>query len=213
MKIGIELNGIVRNLNKQIIKYYKKDIDKTFDDKSVDYNVLDVSNELNMTKKERYNYMYVDYPYEIFGCAKAMETHLPTTINSWVKILGDEGIDLAFFSTMEEGLTIQSTYFFLSKIGSRVREMFFPTDGAEMWNECDVIITTNKRVVESKPEGKIVILIKRSDNTNLESKADYVFDSLMQVLTDGDLIGKAKECSNTKTKDNLFTKIKKYFTR
>ena len=42
MKIGIELNNIVRDINKQIVKYYKKDIDKSFDDKNVNYNVLNI---------------------------------------------------------------------------------------------------------------------------------------------------------------------------
>ena len=38
MKIGIELNHIIRDVNSQMLKYYVKDIDKTFDEKKVDKN-------------------------------------------------------------------------------------------------------------------------------------------------------------------------------
>lgn len=177
MRIGIELNGIVRDVNKQVIKYYKKDINQGFDDKKVNYNVLNVIDSLDLkSKKAKFDFMYVDYPYEIFGCAPTMDRHLAVTINNWIISLNnreDDTYEIKMFSLKEEGLSIQSTYYFLSKIGCRVREMFFPKDGLNMWDNCDVIITTNERIIANKPEGKKVILINKDDISNdLKEMAD-----------------------------------------
>ena len=53
----------------------------------------------------------------------------------------------------ESELSIQSTYFFLSKIGARVRMMFFPQSADELYDMCDIVITANKEVVEGAPSG------------------------------------------------------------
>ena len=40
MRIGIEMNNIIRDINRQMVKYYKKDIVKDFDDENINYNRL-----------------------------------------------------------------------------------------------------------------------------------------------------------------------------
>ena len=203
MRIGIELNGIVRDVNKQVIKYYKKDINQGFDDKKVNYNVLNIIDSLDLkSKKAKFDFMYVDYPYEIFGCAPTMDRHLAVTINNWIISLNnreDDTYEIKMFSLKEEGLSIQSTYYFLSKIGCRVREMFFPKDGLNMWDKCDVIITTNERIIANKPEGKKVILINKDDISNdLKEMADYNYNSLMELITDDAFIDKGKVTKENK---------------
>lgn len=215
MRVGIELNNIVRDLNKQIVKYYKKDINQSFDDKNVNYNVTNIIDSIDFkSKKAKFEYMYVDYPYEIFGCAPTMHKNLSVTINNWIVYLNnreDDDYSLKLFSLKEEALSIQSTYYFLSKIGCRVREMFFPKDGKEMWNECDVIVTTNKRIVENKPYGKVVILINKDDNKDLQEKVDLNYDSLMELLTDDEFFNKVKEKLGKKI--TFVQKIKKMFKK
>ena len=186
MKIGIEIDHILRNINFQIIKYYKKDIVKDFDDESVNYNVVDIWKNIKFeSKKKRYEFLFEDYPYEIFGCARTMSRHLSLNLNNFLLELADAGDkdQVCLFSLKEGGLSIQSTYYFLSKIGCKVREVLFPTKNNDIWNKCDIIITTNAELVKNKPEGKIVVLIKKDDMpANLEKYADYVFDSLDDVL-------------------------------
>ena len=215
MKIGIELNNIVRDINKQIIKYYKKDIDKSFDDKNVNYNVTNIIDIIDLkSKKAKFEYMYVDYPYEIFGCAPTMHRNLAVTINNWIAELNnkeDDIYDIKLFSLKEEGLSIQSTYYFLSKIGCRIREMFFPKDGKDMWEKCDVIVTLNERIIDNKPEGKVVVLINKDDNENLQNKVDLKYDSLMDLITDTEFFNKVRSICNTK--ETVFQKIKKIFKR
>lgn len=216
MKIGIELNNIVRDLNKQIIKYYKKDINQSFDDKNVNYNVTNVIDSIDFkSKKAKFEYMYVDYPYEIFGCAPTTHRNLAVTINNWLISLGnkeDDRYDVKLFSLKEEALSIQSTYYFLSKIGCRVREMFFPKDGIEMWDKCDVIITLNERIIDNKPEGKVVVLINKDDNNNLQEKVDLHYDSLFDLISDTEFINKVKQIEGVK-KTSFVQKIKKIFKK
>lgn len=216
MKIGIELNNIVRDLNKQIIKYYKKDINQSFDDKNVNYNVTNIIDSIDFkSKKAKFEYMYVDYPYEIFGCATTTHRNLAVTINNWLVSLGnkeDDNYDVKLFSLKEEALSIQSTYYFLSKIGCRVREMFFPKDGIEMWDKCDVIITLNERIIDNKPEGKVVVLINKDDNKNLQEKVDLHYDSLFDLISDTEFINKVKQIEGVK-KTSFLQKIKKIFKK
>lgn len=214
MKIGIELNYVIRDINTQILKYYKKDINKEFDDKSINKNVSKFIDRLKFdTKKAKSDFMYIDYPYEIFGCAKTMERNLSVLLNNFIASfadIDDEEYELAVFSLKEKGLSIQSSYYFLSKIGSRVREVHFPKKAEDMWNVCDVIITTNKHIVKTKPEGKKVILIKMDDNTNLVENCDYVYNSLTEVLSDVDILNKIK-IKEPSTVKKFVSKIKNIF--
>lgn len=215
MKIGIELNNIVRDINFQLVKYYKKDIDKTFDDENFDYDITDVLSKLKFkNKKAKHEYVYIDYPYEIFGCANTMSKNLSVAINNWLIYLHnleDDKYDVCAFSENEESLTVQSTYFFLSKIGCRIREMFFPIKIDEMWDRCDVIITKNKKLVKNKPEGKVVVLINNNDNSKLKKDCDLSYDSLLDLINDEKFIDKVNIIRNYKPKFNLVRKIKSLF--
>ena len=217
MKIGIELNNIVRDINKQLVFYYKRDIVKDFDDENIDMNVFDISKKLKFEKKkDKFEYMYVDYPYEIFGCAKTTERNLAANLNNWLIDLSSKKNgkhDICLFSLKEEALSIQSTYFFLSKIGCRIREMFFPKDGVDMWNKCDVIITTNSRIITNKPNGKVVVLINKTDTSKYKSKCDLNYDSLTDLINDKEFISKVEKMickENVSLFKKISNKIKKY---
>lgn len=215
MKIGIELNNIIRDINFQLVKYYKKDINKEFDDENFDYNVTDVLSKLKFkNKKAKREYVYIDYPYEIFGCANTMNKNLSVSINNWLIYLynlEDDNYEVCAFSENEESLTVQSTYFFLSKIGCRIREMFFPIKVEDMWDRCDVIITKNKKLIDSKPDGKVVVLINTNDNSKLKNNSDLTYNSLLDLINDENFIDRVNVIRNYKPKFNLIKKIKNLF--
>ena len=213
MKIGIELNHIVRDVNSQMLKYFKKDIQKDFDDKDVDLNVSNFIETLPFkTKKQKNDFLYVDYPYEIFGCARTKHRNLANSITQWEIDMNNkdngEKYELVHFSLKENALTIQSSYYFLSKIGSRVRETYFPTDGKDMWKVCDVIITTDSRIIKNKPENKVCVLIRTNDNENLEEYADLVYDNILEVISDDDFLLKV-ESSRASKKPSIVSKFTK----
>ena len=226
IKIGIELNGVIRNINKQYLKYYLKDINPEFDDTDIDLNANDFVEKLPFpNKSDRKKFVYEDYPYEIFGCAAPMTRNLHTFINGWIHELSskyeDKGYDVSFFSLGEEELSIQSTYFYLSKSGSRVRRTFFPKDYNELFDEYDIIITANKDIAINSYEDNFVILINNTDNSEYNEYADYVFNDLEEFMknytnvfeTYNDFVkdGYIYKPKKTNWLKKIIYKIKKYF--
>lgn len=195
--IGVELNHVVRNINKQIIKYYAKEyaLDVDLDDIDDREDVLKTFAKFD-SKYERNNFIFIDYPYEIFGCANTMEKKLAVKITNWltdISNIEDEDIRIIFYSMNEEAITIQSTFFFLSKIGTRVRKVIFPKSIEEVWEECDVVITARDEFFEKEiPEGKKVVLINRPFNKDCKDKAFLNYDNLSEIITDEEFFNKLK---------------------
>lgn len=211
VRIGIELNGVLRNVNYQMCKYYAKDIDPlfTFDKKDIDN--LNMKDTLKFNSKKEFNeFVYVNYPYEIFGCANVMQRGLQAQLTNWLAKLPDfekEKFDVGTYSLNEEALTIQSTYFFLSKFGSRVRTMYFPESTEELWEKFDVIITCDPDVIRSVPKGKRVIIIRRDNNKRYEKNAFACYDTMKELLEDTELLDKL--CTEKQEKENFFKKLTK----
>ena len=195
--IGVELNHVVRNINKQIVKYYAKEYapDVDLDDIDDREDVLKTFAKFD-SKYERNNFLFIDYPYEIFGCANTMEKKLAVKITNWltdISNIEDEDIRIIFYSMNEEAITIQSTFFFLSKIGTRVRKVIFPKSIEEVWEECDVVITARDEFFEKEiPEGKKVVLINRPFNKDCKDKAFLNYDNLSEIITDEEFFNKLK---------------------
>lgn len=195
--IGVELNHVVRNINKQIVKYYAKEYAPDVDPDDIDdrEDVLKTFAKFD-SKYERNNFLYIDYPYEIFGCANTMEKKLAVKITNWltdISNIEDEDIRIIFYSMNEEAITIQSTFFFLSKIGTRVRKVIFPKSIEEVWEECDVVITARDEFFEKEiPEGKKVVLINRPFNKDYKDKAFLNYDNLSEIITDEEFFNKLK---------------------
>ena len=137
---------------------------------------------------DKNNFLFIDYPYEIFGCANTMEKKLSTKITNWlteISNIEDKDIRIIFYSLNEEALTIQSTFFFLSKIGTRVRKVIFPKSIDEVWDECDAIITARNEFFEKGiPDGKKVVLINRPFNKEFKDKAILNYDNLSDLIDD-----------------------------
>ena len=206
MKIAVELNNIIRDYNTQLIKYYIKGCDPNFDDETVDLGSSDILPQLPFpSNKDRKIFKEIDYPYELFGCAKTMHKHLHVDVSKWLE--NNENDEIIYFSLGESNLNIQSTYFFLSK-GSRVRTMLFPKKPQDIWKHCDVAVTLNKNVLKTKPLDKISILIRKSDNKKLEKYANLVYDSFDDILKDENFKEKIEnKNTNEKKKNNLFNKM------
>ena len=193
LTIGIELNHVVRNVNKQLLKYYQKEFDPSLDIQELDDKVDVVKKYMKFkSKKEKYDFIYIDYPFEIFGSAGTSEKSLGTKITNWladISNIEEEDIRIVFYSLNEDALAIQSTFFFLSKIGARVRKVFFPKSVKEVWDECDVVITANNQIFEEDiPEGKKAVLINREFNKDNKEKAFLYYDNLSEVIDDNNFL-------------------------
>ena len=195
LTIGIDLNHVVRNINKQILKYYAKEYDPSLDYEEID-DRQDVLKDVVHFESSYYKwkFFYEDYPYEIFGCASPMDKRLPQMITTWladITNIEDEDIRIVFFSLDEGELSIQSTYFFLSKIGARVRKVFFPKEDSEVWDECDVVVTARKELLGAKvPNGKKIVKIERPFNEGVGDDAFLSYKDLGDIIADGEFFGK-----------------------
>ena len=187
LRIGIELNDVIRNINKQYLKYFQKAFP------SVDVDDIDENDDVLAilpfeNQKQKDDFVYTDYPYELFGCADSMEKNLAPNLRAWTEKLTDiedDNVTLSFYSMNEGGLTIQATYFFLSKLGTRARKVFFPIKTEEIWNECDVVVTANSALMDGKaPDGKKVVLIKTKKNQTVKTQADLCYSSLNELMED-----------------------------
>ena len=190
MKIAIDLNDVIRDYSRNFVKYFKKGINHAFDEDDVEFYTNDMRILLPFNSEEQYRrFVYEDYPFELYGKCPIVEKNLARDLNEWIEFeLPDEDIEVIFVSPMECDLTIQSTFSFLAKIGSRVREVYFPIDSATVWDKCDVLITANPRFFNSKKDGKKIIKINK--DYNKECVAEHDYDSLMDVIQDKNFVSK-----------------------
>ena len=195
LTIGVELNHVVRNINKQILKCYAKEFDPSMDWDELDDKV-DVFDKYCKfkSKYEKNNFLYIDYPFEIFGSSNTAEKKLAVKITNWlseITNIEDEDIRIIFYSLNEDAITIQSSFFFLSKIGARVGKVIFPKKLEEVWDECDVVITARNEFFEREiPEGKKIVLINREFNSENKDKAFLNYDNLSDVISDNEFFNK-----------------------
>ena len=190
MKLAIDLNDVIRDYSRNFVKYFKKGINHSFKEDEVEFYTNDMQMLLPFQSDEQYRrFVYEDYPFELYAKCPTVEKNLPRDFNDWVEFdLLDEDIEVMIVSPMESDLTIQSTYSFLAKTGSRVREVYFPIDSATVWDKCDVLITANPRFFANKKDDKKIIKINKDYNTELEG--DFNYDSLMDIINDKEFIEK-----------------------
>ena len=132
MRICITLDDVIRNKTFQIGKVYKKYINNDINLKSLDFSTNDYCKIFNFKSKNEYNkFLYEDYVFQIFAEADACENQLGLNLNKWLLKLNDidededEPVDVMLSNINEFNISIAFTYFFLSKIGTRIRKVFF----------------------------------------------------------------------------------------
>lgn len=197
--IAIELNHVIRNVNKQLLKYYQRDYHPELETDKIDEkweNVLETYIKFD-SKRERNEFIYIDYPYEIFGCAKAMDKNLPRDITTWMEEMTnreDEEFRVIYYSLGEEALTIQSSYFFLSKLGTRVREVIFPKTIDELKDKCDVIISSDEESLTwAKENSKIPVKILSNGNNEADDDDKFAYATMEDVINDDKFLDKLIE--------------------
>lgn len=189
MKIAIDLNDVIRAYTSQFASYYKRAIDRTFDTDNVDVWTVDLKEVFPFKSKKDYlEFLYNDYPYEIYGCAQTMHRNLGSRFTDWCKETGDsdEEIELCIVSTGEYNKTIGSTYFFLNKIATKIGETHLMLKEDNIWDKCDVLITANPNLLMLKPSNKVSVKIDTSYNT--ESESDFMFNDFMEFMNDSNII-------------------------
>lgn len=186
MKIAIDLNDVVRDFSNNFVRYYIEGYDHEFDLSDFEFYTNEYQLILPFKSDRAYhNFLYNDFVFELYGKCGVCSRGLEAELNDWTEktlkdIDTDEPIEIMFVSPLEYGLSIGNTYFFLSKLGTKIREAYFPTDSITIWDKCDILITANPILLENKPEGKKSIKI--NTEYNKESEADFSYNSLSTFL-------------------------------
>lgn len=194
MKISITLDDVLRAKTAQFGKMYKKYIDNDIDLETIDFSKNNLCKAFGFkTQKEYEKFLYEDYVFEVFGEATTCEKQLDKKLNLWLLSLQDneevsEPVEVSLSNPMEFNTSIGYTYFFISKMATRIREVFLPAVSSEIWDKCDVLITADPKLLSCKPDNKIAIKIET--DYNKECNADYTYDKLSSFISDEEIIGK-----------------------
>lgn len=196
MRIGIEINGVLRDTIGKFTQLYEKHLieDAEFNNPTYlmdlsgntevalikdpfKYEILSDVTSLNLldhyafpSKDGLYSFMYEEYTMELFGHAPSTEMMTFNILNDIYHNLRDK-YDLMIVSD-EIGRSKPSSLFFLSKFGCLLEKVFFYSEITknDMWNGVDILLTANPDLLLNKPSNKIVIKYETEFNKNVESE-------------------------------------------
>jgi len=180
MRIAIEINGVLRNTIDKIEQTYQKYmIDKTEgleDEESFKYEISLPVDSLNLrnhfkfqTDEELYSFLYEEFPMEIFGHSQSSEYSTFNDLNDLYIKLRDNH-ELLIVSD-EMGRSKPASLFFLSKFGCQLEKVKFYSNITinSMWDEIDVLLTSNPTLLLEHPDDKIVIQYQTEYNKHIKS--------------------------------------------
>tara|TARA_R110000772_G_scaffold221503_2_gene331916 strand:- start:1112 stop:1717 length:606 start_codon:yes stop_codon:yes gene_type:complete len=192
MKISIDTNGVLRDTFGKAEQVYQKymidDYIKGEDEEEFEFRLntpitsMTLTNHFIFKEKEGiFDFFYVDFPMNIFGHASSTENNSFNTLNEIYKDLRGEN-DLMIVSDEIEK-SKPATLFFLSKFGCLIEKIKFFSKITEesLWDETDILITSNPNLMDTKPEGKIVVKYKTTYNEN--SVSDYEIETIEEFRT------------------------------
>jgi len=179
MKIGIEINGVLRDTLKKIQQEYEKwYIDNPFKEETEfehevisELTSLDIMSHLSFKDKdELYDFLYKEHTMEIFGHAGSIEMSSMNDLNDFYLELRDSH-DIIIVSD-EMGKSKPASLFFLSKFGCLVESVKFYSEITinSMWDSIDVLLTANPVLLLNNPKDKIIIKYKTKYNIDIPCK-------------------------------------------
>lgn len=190
MRIGIEINGVLRNTVDKFEKTYQKFmIDKTDgmeEEESFEYKItlpitsLDLKSHFTFQNDDEYfSFLYEEFPMEIFGHAQSSEYTTFNDLNELYVQLRDNH-DILIVSD-EIGKSKPASLFFLSKFGCLIEKIKFYSNQTinSMWDEIDVLLTSNPDLILNHPDNKYII--KYNTEYNKEIKCDDEISSIKEL--------------------------------
>jgi len=207
MKLGIEINGVLRDTISKFKQLYEKNLieSQDVDSQNQIYNIDDDGNlneailttnfkyeiksevtSLDLldhftfpTKEDLYSFMYEEYTMELFGHAQSTEMNTFLILNEFYYKHRDN-FEIKIVSD-EIGKSKPSSLFFLSKFGCLVEEVFFYSQVTKklMWDKIDILLTANPDLLLNKPNGKVLIKFKTDYNKHVSS--EFEIESLSDL--------------------------------
>jgi len=192
-RIGIEINGVLRDTIGKFTQVYEKHMVEESDDENKTYeidlsgNTKENATENNFEYKiinevtslelmshftfkdsdELYSFMYEDFVMQIFGHAGSTETFTFNDLNDFYINFRDD-YEIIIVSD-EMGRSKPASLFFLSKFGCLVENIKFYSNSTlqNLWDSLDILVSANPKLIENAPENKTVIKYKTPYNKNV----------------------------------------------
>ncbi len=214
MRIGIDVNGVLRDTIGKFDQLYTKHLMES-DDESIhqtyeidmsgntvpilieeenfEYKKVSEVSTLKMddhytfkSSEELFSFMYEEYAMELFGHAPSTEMTTFNMLNDFYLSRRDDH-EIIIVSS-EIGKSKPSTLFFLSKFGCLVEKVFFFSEVTKnnMWDQVDILLTSNPSLLLEKPENKTVIKFITDYNKQIETELEISsfseFDTIINNL-------------------------------
>jgi len=196
MRIGIEINGVLRDTLTKIQQEYEKwylnenwkELKLIEDDPEIERKVisdvtsLELINHLSFKNQDEiYDFLYKEHTMEIFGHASSVEYNGMTDLNDFYVEMR-ENHDILIVSD-EMGKSKPASLFFLAKFGCLIEQVKFYSESTinSLWDSIDVLLTANSNLLLNHPEGKIVI--KYNTTYNSDIKTEYSLSTLKELKT------------------------------
>jgi hypothetical protein len=185
MRIGIEINGVLRDTLKKVQQEYEKwylnenlkELKLIQDDPEIERKVISDVTSLELSKHlsfknddEVYDFLYKEHTMEIFGHASSVEYNGMNDLNDFYFDNRDNH-DILIVSD-EIGKSKPASLFFLSKFGCQVETVKFYSEITinSMWDSIDVLLTANPNLLLTHPTNKLVIKFNTEYNSHIESE-------------------------------------------
>jgi hypothetical protein len=223
MKIGISVDGVLRNLLSKIEETHTKyfppqegeseievldyDLEKwlTFPEEEVkqkeiefnpDFVEVEVKEKVDIkleTKKEKVTiqeFLYERCTVEIFGYAEESVSSAVETLN---QLVIDNPQHEFIIISREGGMAIPSTFFFLAKTKSSCPNIKFVKEYSKVWDYVDVMVTDHPKIIDTKPNGKVSIIIDKDYNKDF-NQDKMRFKTIKEI--DSDVLNKVETILN-----------------
>ena len=178
MRIGIEVNGVLRDTLNKIEQVYSKfylDNPLITEEEKSQYEILSPLESLDISKHlkfkdddELYQFLYTEHCMEIFGHAPS--TEMSTFNDLFDFYLGNRDKHEILIVSDEIGKSKPATLFFLSKFGCQIEKVKFYSQLTinSMWYEVDVLLTANPKLLLDYPKDKTIIKYETTYNKDIE---------------------------------------------
>jgi hypothetical protein len=174
MRIGIEINGVLRDTMGKIKMTYEKFLINEDNEDDFVHEIIEPINSLNLLEHfkfknndELFEFLYEDCPMEIFGHAMSSEMMTFNYLNDFYKEFRDDN-EIVIISD-EISKSKPSTLFFLSKFSCLIEEIIFYNEKTKdkILSSFDLIVTSNPKMIIDYRNKCYVIKYKTSYNNEI----------------------------------------------
>jgi hypothetical protein len=159
MKIGIDINGVLRDTISKFKTTYEKflidnNLENSESENPFDYKIIEPIDSLDLmnhfsfqSKEEFFSFLYEDCPMEIFGHSPSSEMTTFSDLNE-IYIKHRNEIEFTIISD-EISKSKPATLFFLSKFSCQFERIIFYNEITknEILNDFDLIVTSNPDIL------------------------------------------------------------------